>query len=183
MTLNIRPATADDTPAIAAVYAPHVADGYASFEAQPPSAAEFADRIAARPLLPWLVAEEGGAVAGFAYASLHRSRAAYRWSADVSVYLAEAARGRGVGRALYERLLPEVRGLGYVSAFAGIALPNAASIGLHEALGFTPVGVYRNVGFKQGEWRDVGWWQLALCEPPAEPAEPRGWLPDGRSGP
>jgi L-amino acid N-acyltransferase YncA len=173
----IRAATVADAAAVAAIYAPYVADNYASFEASPPSAVEFERRMSARPRLPWLVAVLDGSVVGFAFASRHRSRAAYRWAVDCSVYLAAGSARRGIGRALYERLLPEVRGLGYVTAFAGVALPNAASVGLHEAMGFTPVGVYRNVGFKQGEWRDVGWWQLALCDPPAEPSEPREWAP------
>ena len=180
MSAEVRAATPDDAHAIAAVYAPYVTDGVASFEAAPPSAAEFAQRMDAPPRLPWLVAAADGAVVGFAYASKHRTRAAYRWSVDVSVYLAAQARGRGIGRALYARLLPEVRALGYVSAFAGITLPNPASVGLHEAMGFTPVGVYPDVGFKHGRWRDVGWWRLRLQEPPAQPDEPREWHPDDR---
>jgi phosphinothricin acetyltransferase len=94
---------------------------------------------------------------------------------DVSVYVDVAERGRGIGHALYSQLLPEVRRLGYVSAFAGVALPNDASVRLHESLGFAPVGVFRNVGFKHGEWRDVGWWQLTWEPLPASPAEPREW--------
>jgi len=158
----IRTATPADAAAIAAIYAPYVTDGYASFEAEPPSAAEFEQRMCARPLLPWLVAEKSGAVVGFAFASQHKTRAAYRWSVDCSVYLAAAVARRGVGRALYERLLSAVRELGYVTAYAGIALPNPASVGLHEAMGFTPVGIYREVGWKLGAWRDVGWWQRLL---------------------
>jgi phosphinothricin acetyltransferase len=177
LTALVRAAAVADADPIAAIYAPYVTDGVASFEAEPPTAADFEARMTARPRLPWLVAEESGAVVGFAYAGVHRTRAAYRWSADVSVYLASDARGRGVGRALYERLIPEVRALGYVCAFAGITLPNPASVGLHEAVGFTPVGVFRNVGYKFGAWRDVGWWQLRLCDPPAAPAEPREWHP------
>src|SRR3712207_347145 len=129
------------------------------------------------PRLPWFVACRDGRVVGYAYAGAHRARAAYRWSVDCSVYLADGERGAGTGRALYERLLPAVRDLGYVTAFAGIALPNAASVGLHTALGFTPVGTYRAVGFKAGRWHDVGWFQLPLREPPAVPAEPVAWSP------
>ena len=178
MSRSVRPATSADAGAIAAIYAQHVEGGYATFEVEAPDAAEYAQRMAARPRLPWLVAEEDGSVLGFAYAARHRARAAYRWSADVTVYLHSDVRRRGIGRALYEQLLPAVASLGYVSAFAGIALPNEASVGLHEALGFAPVGVYRDVGFKLGRWRDVGWWQLRLCDPPPEdPAEPREWQP------
>jgi phosphinothricin acetyltransferase len=176
--VRIRAAAAQDAAAVAAIYAPYVGDGYASFEAEAPDAGEFQRRMLSKPRLPWLVADEGATVVGFAYAARHRERAAYRWSADVSVYLAPDATGRGVGRALYERLLPVVASLGYVSAFAGIALPNPASVALHESFGFAQVGVYRNVGFKHGEWRDVGWWQSRLVsELPVDPAEPREWQP------
>lgn len=176
MTPSIRSATPPDAAGIAAVYAPYVRDGFATFELEPPDAGEFARRMASRPRLPWLIAEDGSLVVGFAYASPHRQRAAYRWSVDVSVYLAAGARGQGTGRALYERLLATVASLGYVSAFAGIALPNEASEGLHRSMGFTLVGIYRDVGFKLGRWRDVGWYQRRLAEPPpADPAEPRDW--------
>jgi phosphinothricin acetyltransferase len=176
VTVAIRPATPQDATAIAAIYGAHVRDGFATFEVEPPDADEFTRRIASRPQLPWFVADDDSGVLGFAFASRHKARAAYRWSVDVSVYLAPDARRRGIGRALYDKLLPAVTSLGYVSAFAGIALPNEASVGLHEALGFTLVGVYRDVGFKLGAWRDVGWFQRRLCDPlPDDPAEPREW--------
>jgi L-amino acid N-acyltransferase YncA len=177
VSFSVRTATSADAAPIAAIYGQHVRTGYATFEVEEPTAAEFARRIDARPRLPWLVAEHDTTVVGFAYAARHRERAGYRWSADVSVYLGPDAQRQGIGRALYEQLLPAVASLGYVSAFAGIALPNEASVGLHEALGFTLVGVYRDIGFKLGEWRDVGWWQRRLCDPPTEPAEPREWQP------
>jgi L-amino acid N-acyltransferase YncA len=110
----------------------------------------------------WLVAEIGGAIAGFAYGSPHRERAAYASSCDVAVYVDPAHARQGVGRALYAALLPILAGKGLHAAFAGIALPNDASVGLHEAMGFTPVGIYREVGWKMGGWRDVGWWQRLL---------------------
>lgn len=176
MTVGIRAATAADAAAIAAVYRPYVTDSVISFEAEPPDAAEMAGRMAAEPRKPWLVAERVGAVVGYAYASAHRERAAYRWAADVSVYLAEVERGRGTGRALYGRLFDLLGDLGYVAAYAGIALPNPASVGLHESMGFRLVGVYRGVGHKFGRWHDVGWWQLALVDPlPAAPDDPRPW--------
>jgi len=110
----------------------------------------------------WLVAEIDGAIAGYAYASPHRARAAYGSSCDVAVYVDPVHSRQGGGRALYAELLPLLADKGYHAAFAGIALPNDASIGLHEAMGFTPVGVYREVGWKLGGWRDVGWWQRLL---------------------
>jgi phosphinothricin acetyltransferase len=170
----IRGATTADGAAVAAVYAPYVLESVVSFEEQPPNGDEMAERIAGGHL--WLVAELAGQVVGFAYGGPHRSRPAYRWSVEVSVYLAAHATGRGLGRALYGELLPLLGRLGYVSAYAGITLPNAASVGLHEAMGFTPVGVFKDVGFKHGAWHDVGWWWLGLQQqPPAQPAPPRGW--------
>lgn len=171
----VRPARPGDAASLAAVYAPYVTDGVASFELQPPSPDEVRARLLARPRLPWLVAERDGGVVGFACASPHHRRAAYRWSVDTTVYLTATERGRGTGRALYEALLPLLRGLGLTTAHAGITLPNRASVGLHEALGFTPVGVYPDVGHKHGRWHDVGWWRLALAPPPDDPPEPREW--------
>jgi L-amino acid N-acyltransferase YncA len=169
----IRAATASDAAGIAGVYAPYVLETAVSFEEVPPTAEEMARRMT--PDLPWLVEADGDEVLGFAFASPHRSRAAYRWAVDVSVYLDASVRRRGLGRGLYAALLPVVTRLGYVRAFAGVTLPNEASVGLHESMGFTAVGVYREVGFKLGSWRDVGWWQLALQSPPQDPAEPRPW--------
>lgn len=174
----MRHATIGDTADIAAIYRPYVLDSVISFEEVPPRADEIEQRMLAIPRLPWLVATRDQRVVGYSYASRHRERAAYRWSVDVSVYLDSRERGRATGRALYERLLSEVRDLGYVCAYAGIALPNDASVRLHEAMGFTLVGVFRTVGFKQQAWRDVGWWQLMLVEPPLTPSEPRPWTPN-----
>jgi phosphinothricin acetyltransferase len=162
--MTIRVATSDDAAAIAAIYAPIVRDTFISFEAEPPSAAEMRERLeAVLERLPWLVSEDGaGEVDGYAYASRHRDKAAYRWSVDTTIYLREDARGRGLGKRLYADLFERLARLGYCRAFAGIALPNAASVALHESVGFIPVGVYRQVGFKFGAWRDVGWWQRNL---------------------
>lgn len=173
--VSLRTAHIGDAAAIAAIYAPMVEHSPVSFEETPPDAAELERRMRARPRLPWLVAQTSDRVVGYAYAVQHRERAAYRWCADSSVYVDEAHHGRGVGRMLYARLIEEMTALGYVSLFAGIALPNDASVGLHEAMGYRPVGVYRSVGFKHGQWRDVGWWQRMLVDPPASPAEPRPW--------
>jgi L-amino acid N-acyltransferase YncA len=164
-----------DGEACAAIYAPHVEGAVTSFEETAPGGSEMSRRIeSATETHPWLVGEDGGELVGFAYACEHRRRPAYRWSVDVSVYVAAAAQRQGHGRALYEALFAELRERGFRTACAGITLPNAASVALHEGLGFEPVGVYRRIGWKQGAWRDVGWWQLDLA-PEAEgpPAEPR----------
>lgn len=169
--MQIRLATTDDAAAIATIYAPFVTDSSISFEVRAPDTAEMASRIAHKlPRFPWLVAEENGAVVGYAYAGPHRERAAYAWSVEVSVYMIEAARRHGVARRLYETLFDLLRRQGFRTAYAGITLPNPASVGFHEALGFTAVGVYRNVGWKQGRWHDVGWWELPLGG--NEPAAP-----------
>ncbi|MFO0600375.1 MAG: arsinothricin resistance N-acetyltransferase ArsN1 family B [Myxococcaceae bacterium] len=158
---SIRDATVADAAAIQAIYAPYVRETFISFELEPPEPSEIARRIdeVQRQSLPWLVAVEGEQVAGYAYASRHRERAAYATSVDVAVYLAPTSRGRGLGKALYAALFERLEALGKHMAFAGIALPNEASVRLHAALGFTPVGVYREVGFKFGRYHDVGWWQ------------------------
>ena len=164
MITAVRPADpARDAADCAAIYAPYVTDHWASFEIEAPDAAEMARRMVLYgPTHGWLVAQCDGQAAGYAYASPHRERAAYAGSCDVAIYIARAFHGRGIGRALYDALLQGLRERGYHAAFAGIALPNPGSIALHEALGFTPVGIYREVGWKHHEWRDVGWWQLLL---------------------
>jgi L-amino acid N-acyltransferase YncA len=168
-----RLATSDDAAAIAAIYAPHVLGSATSFELEPPDAAEMARRLAAvLAHAPWLVACDGDAVLGYAYASRHRDRAAYQWSVDVSVYIGGDQRRRGIGGALYRSLFALLRLQGFYSAHAGITLPNAASVGIHEALGFRPIGIYRAVGFKLGAWHDVGWWQLPLRDRSGTPAPP-----------
>jgi phosphinothricin acetyltransferase len=170
---RIRAATLDDADAIAAIYAPIVANTTISFEFEPPSPDEMRTRIARTlQLLPWLVSlDKAGRVEGFVYAGRHRERAAYQWAVDVTAYVREDSRRAGVGRRLYSTLFDELRRLGYCQAFAGIALPNAASVALHEAMGFAFIGVYKNVGFKFDAWRDVGWWQKEL-QKPAHPEPP-----------
>jgi len=169
---GIRMAGPGDAAEVAAVYRPYVTDLVTSFELEPPDAVEMRARIeSVLALAPWLVwADRGGDLLGFAYASRHRDRAAYRWSVDVTVYVRAGHHRRGIGRGLYRRLFALLRLQGFYVAHAGITLPNAASVGLHEALGFRPVGVYPAVGWKLGAWRDVGWWQLPLqARPPAPP--------------
>lgn len=162
-TVTTRSARREDAAAIQAIYAPIVEATAISFEESPPSVEEMAGRIAGTlERYPYLVAVQAGRVVGFAYASQHRTRAAYRWSVDVTGYVAETARRAGIGKLLYGELLSELAQGGFHAAFAGIALPNPASIALHESVGFEHVGVYREVGFKLGRWHDVGWWQRLL---------------------
>ena len=172
--VEYRVANVNDARAIAEIYAPYVSDTAITFEIDPPPDA---DEIASRmrrigAIYPWLVATTRGEIAGYAYACENRSRAAYRWSVDAAVYLHASAHRKGIGRGLYERLFALLRMQGFVNAFAGITLPNAPSVGLHEAFGFRLIGVHQDVGWKLGAWRDVGWWQLSLASPLAEPAEP-----------
>jgi L-amino acid N-acyltransferase YncA len=181
----IRDADAErDAAACAAIYLPYVRDTVISFEEVAPTAAEMSARIARLTKThAWLVADDGGEVLGYAYGCPHRERAAYRWAAEVSVYVDPRHQRRGAGRALYEGLCGLLAKRGYRLALAGIALPNDASVALHEACGFRPVGVYRRIGFKLGAWWDVGWWQLELisagAELPAEPGPPPGVVETG----
>jgi phosphinothricin acetyltransferase len=171
----LRPAERRDAEHITSIYAPIVRDTAISFEVDPPSSDMIANRVeATQQRYPWLVAIREETVLGYAYASEHRQRAAYRWSVDVTAYVAQIARRQGVGRKLYLALIAVLRAQGFRSAFAGITLPNQASVGLHEAVGFAQLCVYKDVGFKLGAWRDVGWWSLALsksAEPPIEPID------------
>jgi L-amino acid N-acyltransferase YncA len=173
--VTVRDATPDDAAACRDVYAPYVTGSAVSFEAEPPTGAEMARRIAAaQERHAWLVLEDGGAVRGFAYGGPFMSREAYRWSCAVSVYLEPGRRRTGAGRSLYEALFERLAARGYRVALAGVALPNDASLGLHRALGFEPAGTYRRVGFKDGAWHDVAWLQRDLGPGPrGTPAEPR----------
>lgn len=157
----MRAAGPSDAAGCAAVYAPYVRDTAVSFETEPPSAVDVAARIAGSHA--WLVAESAGSVVGYAYGTRHRERAAYRFACDVSVYLAPGATGHGLGRRLYTALFPLLAAQGLVTALAGVALPNPASLALHRSLGFAEVGVYRGVGFKFGAWHDVLWLQRDLA--------------------
>lgn len=173
MQIRIRPVTGGDAHQIAEIYAPIVEHTAISFEEVAPSSREMALRIAGlQSEFPWLVAECDGEVVGYAYASRHRERPAYRWSANVSVYLDGRARRRGIGRRLYGALFELLKAQGYHHVYAGITMPNDASVGLHSATGFEPVGVYRSVGFKFGRWHDTSWWQRPLQTPDAQAREP-----------
>ena len=150
MTFSIRLARAADSTAVADIYRPAVTERATSFELEPPDATEMRQRIVAcLERMPWLVAEDDGNVVGYAYASPHRTRLAYQWSVEVSAYVDERAQQRGVGRGLYEALFRVLVLQGFRNAYAGITLPNAASEGFHRRLGFTRVGVFRDIGFKQ----------------------------------
>ena len=166
---DVRTATEADAAAVQAIYAPVVRDTAISFEEEPPTVSEMARRIAATlETHPFLVFEEAGQVLGFAYAGALRVRAAYRWSAEITAYVDERARRRGIGRALYDGLLDILARQRFHAAFAGVALPNPASVALIEAVGFTHLGTYAEVGFKFGRWHDVAWWRRPLASgPPA----------------
>jgi L-amino acid N-acyltransferase YncA len=173
MHVTVRDASAADAAACAAIYAPYVAETAITFESEPPSPAEMSERIArASQRHAWLVAERDGAVFAYAYGSTLNPRAAYRWSCEVSVYVERAQQRIGAARALYEALLGRLGERGYCMAVAGMTLPNDASVGLHAALGFEPIGVFRRIGYKLGAWHDVAWVQLPLAAAPDSPAEP-----------
>jgi len=160
---QIRVATPQDAEEIARIYEPYVRDSAVSFELEPPPAEVVAQRMeAAGNAYPWLVAAGARGLFGYAYGAPHRSRGAYRFAVEVSVYLDEAARGRGIGRRLMSALLEELESSGFTTALAGTTLPNPASTALFTSLGFEQVGVFRRVGFKFDDWHDVGWWQKGL---------------------
>ena len=197
---NIRLATTDDAAAIAGIYGPYCDSTVISFEEAAPSPDEMARRITAiMTTRPWIVLEracgpsearsgrasasgdgapralenDNGAIVGYAYASAHNERAAYRWSVSTAIYIDRACHRRGAGRALYTTLFELLRHLGYYTAVAGITVPNPASVGLHETMGFELVGEYRDIGFKQAAWRNVAWYQAPIQPLAPEPREPR----------
>lgn len=165
--IRIRPATLADAADLLAIYAPCVRDSTISFETEPPSVDEFAARISkALSRWQWLVADHDGRAVGYVYGSLHRERAAYRWSTEVSAYLHPDYRQRGIAQTLYRRLFDDLAARGYCNALAGIALPNDASVALHRSVGFQPIGVFNKVGRKFGRWHDVAWFQRPLRDEP-----------------
>lgn len=172
-SINIRPARPGDASAILAIYAPFVRETAVSFEIEIPTIAEMQRRMAGDQCrLPWFVTEIEDRVVGYAYASSWRTRAAYQWTVEVSAYLDPSLHRRGIGRRLYAALFDRLRRLGYRKIVAGITLPNPASVALHETLGFRPIGVFHHVGFKMGQWHDVGWWELAPFDGDAPTAPP-----------
>ena len=174
--IAIRPARPDDAAQIAAIYAPYVASGIISFEEVPPGVEEVRARMAkANGVYPWLVAAdaETDTVLAYAYADRFRERRAYRFVVETTIYVAGDQHRQGVGRLLYEALIDTLRAQDFTQAISSISLPNDASIALHESVGFRRAGVYREVGWKDGRWIDVGLWQASLAEPESPPAEPR----------
>jgi L-amino acid N-acyltransferase YncA len=170
---TIRLACEDDAESVLEIYGPICESSPISFEIQSPTVVETRDRIrSVLTVFPWLILEKPGKILGYAYAGRHRERAAYRWSVDVTVYVRQGARRNRVGTALYTALLELLRIQGFYRAYAGITLPNPASIRLHEKLGFRPVGIYHRVGYKLGAWHDVQWMEVALGAENANPAEP-----------
>jgi phosphinothricin acetyltransferase len=173
MPLSLRVAGEDDAESILEIYEPIVSDTTISFELETPSLEEMRRRLSETlETHPWLVCEENGMIAGYAHAGPFHWRPAYRWAAEVAVYVRSRFRGRGVGRALYHTLLNVLTRQGYVYAHAAISLPNPVSVGLHEGLGFSEVGVLPNIGFKQGKWLAVGYWRCDLAVRGPEPAAP-----------
>jgi len=187
----VRLACESDVEQIRQIYRPFVETNSVSFEAEFPGHDAFVDRVVTLlKTLPWLVAVDftreepsarefeekpttaGGRVRGFAYAAPHRARAAYQWSVEASAYVEPSRHRSGVGRLLYQHLFSILARQGFVTAYAGITLPNPRSVGFHESVGFSPLAVYRHVGFKLGSWHDVGWWERQIQEPPLEPRAP-----------
>lgn len=173
MTRIFRFARDDDAASVAAIYAPSITERSTSFELTPPDTAEMRRRMQiVQQQYPWLVCETAEGVVGYAYAMAHRDRAAYRWAVDATTYISERAQRQGVARGLYNRLF-EILGLqGYCSAYAGITLPNVASLELHKTMGFREVGIYHDVGYKFGEWHDTIWLERSLSERVVDPPEP-----------
>lgn len=171
---NVRDASECDAEACAAIYAPYVTDTAITFESDPPPPTEMAERIAAAVRTHgWVVLEDEGRVVGYAYGGPFKSRVAYRWVCEVSVYLERGRRRTGGGRVLYAALFARLAERGFRTAVAGMTLPNDASVGLHRAMGFEPVGTFRRIGWKHDTWHDVAWTQLTLAPDRDPPAQPR----------
>jgi phosphinothricin acetyltransferase len=164
---RIRPATEADAPALLEIYRPFVENTAVSFEMVAPTVEEFAARVRkAQTNWEWLVAERDGQILGYAYGSMHRERPGYHWSVEVSAYVDPRHHRQGAGRALYLRLFEILTDKGFCNAYAGITLPNDASVALHRSVGFEPIGVFKAIGRKYGQWHDVAWFQRPLRDLP-----------------
>jgi L-amino acid N-acyltransferase YncA len=186
MTIRIRAARDEDAAQIAAIYMPYVTGSAISFETKPPSEAEMRERMHGDDgLYPWLVAttEDDEAVLGYAYAGRFRDRPAYRYTVETSIYLGGGVQGQGVGRLLYSALMETLIAQDFTQAVAILSLPNEHSIGLHEATGFRRAGIVREIGFKAGQWHDIGMWQRELSEPANPPSDPKPFSEVGMVGP
>ena len=162
---GIRIARPTDAKAVLEIYSPYITDSAVSFEISVPSQSEFESRMTETlARFPWLVLEDEGQVVGYAYASSHRSRCAYNWSVEASVYVSPDHRKKKIASRLYTALFEILKKQGVLNVYSGITLPNEASVSFHESMGFSSVGVYHKVGFKLEKWHDVGWWQLRLLE-------------------
>jgi len=171
--LIIRSAASCDAAVIARIYAPFVSDTAVTFDEEIPTAAAMSHKIDdIVKMYPFLVAQQGDQIVGYAYASPFRPRASFRWTVEVTVYVNAANQRQGIGRSLYEVLLPTLTKHGFVTAYAVITLPGLASVAMHEAFGFKRIAVFQKVGFKLGQWHDVGYWERRLNTPTANPAEP-----------
>jgi phosphinothricin acetyltransferase len=171
---KIRLATEEDCASILDIYAPFITDTVITFECEVPALEEFTKRMAnIQKKYPWLVCEYNGSIVGYAYASKYSERQAYDWSADFSIYIDPKHHGKKIGKALYYGLFELLKLQGYYNAFAGVTMPNIKSESLHEALGFKPIGIYKNVGYKLGEWHDVKWYGVEIAEHVPSPAKPK----------
>ncbi len=171
---SIRLIRDSDVAAVLDIYKPYVLDTAISFEYDPPSEQEFFERIKTiASEYPWLVCLEGEKIVGYAYASRHRARTAYDWSAESTVYMLEVHQRRGLARILYETVFEILRLQGFFNVYAGITLPNEKSVGFHRALGFKEIGTYKNIGYKFGQWHDTYWVQLSLAEHIQAPSFPK----------
>ncbi|MBK9247554.1 MAG: N-acetyltransferase [Ignavibacteria bacterium] len=173
-TYSIRLISESDTESVLAVYAPFILNSDVTFEYEVPTVVEFAERISSHTVeFPWLVCLSGDCIVGYAYAGKHRTRAAYQWSPELTVYLSEDVQGKGIARILYETLFAILKLQGYYTVFAGVTMPNTNSEGLHKAMGFEEIGIFKKVGFKHGKWHDTKWFQLHLSEYTSSPHIPR----------
>ena len=176
MSAQIRMATETDAEQMLTIYAPVVRETVISFEYDPPSLAEFRDRVSTiLERMPWLVCDNDGAIAGYACASPFRTRAGYQWACELTVYVHPGYHRCGIGRALYTSLFRCLTLQGYCVAVATITIPNPPSVALHESMGMRRIGTYEKVGYKHGQWLDDGVWQIQLRPTPAEPKPPVAW--------